>query len=95
MAQTKCHVKQRKISFNFQLDPSLCGTVRAFSCIFSQLLWRTALFTRIDPRCILELLVDISATAIEQCIFVVAPARPFWAIIGGSNAPSSLKIKKK
>ena len=67
IAQTKGPVK-RKSSAHFRLDPSLCGTVRSFSRFFPQLR-RTALFTRIDPRCILELLVDISPT--------VAPVRAF------------------
>ena len=55
---------KRKSSSHFQLDPSHCGTVRTFPRIF--LKWRrTELFTRIDPRFILELLVNISPT-IEQ-----------------------------
>ena len=70
MAQTEGLVT-KNISFLFQLDPSLCGTVRAVSRTVLQL-WRTAL----DPRCILDLLVDISAT-VEQCISVIAPARVF------------------
>ena len=61
MTQTKGSVK-RKSSSDFQLDPSPFGTVRVFSWIVSQL-WRTALFTKIDPICILELLVDISSTS--------------------------------
>ena len=46
--------------------------MRAFSSIFPKLR-RTALFTRIDPRCIL---VDISPTS-EQCIFVKGTCKGF------------------
>ena len=69
MAQTSALAKKKNMS-HFQLDPPLCGTVRAFFRIFPQL-WRTVLFIRIDPMYILELLIDISAT-IEQCISVIA-----------------------
>ena len=70
MAQTKCLTK-RKSSSHFQADQSLCGSIFSY---FSQL--RTALFTRIISRCILELLVDILPT-FEQRISVIAPARAF------------------
>ena len=91
IAQTTGPV-DRKSSSHLQLDPSLSGTVRAFSRIFPQLR-RTVIFTRIDPRCILELVVDISHT-IEQCISVIAQARAFVHAIGGSNPPSASKVKK-
>ena len=74
IAQTKLPVK-KKSSSHFQLDLLFFETVIAFSRIFPVFL-RTALLIRIDPRCISELLVDISAT-IEQCISVIAPARAF------------------
>ena len=60
MAQTKGRVK-RKSSSHFKIDPSLYGTVRTFSLFFPQYR-RSALFTRTDPRCILEPLVDMSPT---------------------------------
>ena len=74
MAQSK-GVAKKNILSHFQHDPPLCGTVRAFSRIFSQL-WQTGLFIRIDPRYILEPLIDLSTT-IEQCISAIAPARAF------------------
>ena len=75
IAYTNGPVKIKSLSY-FKLNPLRCGTGRrAFSRFFRQLK-QTALFISIDPRCILELLVDISAT-IEQRIFVIAPARAF------------------
>ena len=74
MTQTKGPVK-RKSSFHFQLDLSFCGALRAFPRVFPQL-WRRSLFTRIDPKCILELLVDVSAI-IGQCISVIALGKAF------------------
>ena len=85
MAETKGYVNNNSL-FHFQLDPSICWTVRAFSSIFPKLR-RTALFTRIDPRCIL---VDISPTS-EQCISVNGTCKGFCL----SHRHSTQRFKNK
>ena len=74
IAQTKGPVKRKHLI----PPPTRSVNLRNCESIFSDVphLWRTALFTTIDPRGIFDLLVDISPTT-EQGVPVIAPARAF------------------